>query len=178
VKNRYIGRTFIMPGQAMRQRSLHFKIHPIDLEFKGNNVLLVDDSIVRGNTSRKIVEMAREAGAKKVYFASASPPVTGPCPYGVDIPTTEELIGANHTIDEVRAFIGADGLFYAKVDDMVKSIRAGNRTLKQLCTGCFNGRYPTPEVNKKLLLEMATVRNTTRDAGIEAEEPAGAMTMI
>jgi amidophosphoribosyltransferase len=132
----------------------------------------------RGNTSRKIVEMAREAGAKKVYFASASPPVTGPCPYGVDIPTTEELIGANHTIDEVRAFIGADGLFYAKVDDMVKSIRAGNRTLKQLCTGCFNGRYPTPEVNKKLLLEMATVRNTTRDAGIEAEEPAGALAWL
>jgi amidophosphoribosyltransferase len=163
VKNRYIGRTFIMPGQAMRQRSLHFKIHPIDLEFKGNNVLLVDDSIVRGNTSRKIVEMAREAGAAKVYFASASPPVTGPCPYGVDIPTTEELIGANHTTEEICNFIGADALFYAKTDDMVKAIKVGNRKIQKLCTGCFNGRYPTPEVTPKLLLEMGRNRNTTRE---------------
>ncbi len=163
VKNRYIGRTFIMPGQALRQRSLHFKIHPIDLEFKGNDVLLVDDSIVRGNTSRKIVEMAREAGARKVYFASASPPVTGPCPYGVDIPTTDELIGANKSIEEVCEFIGADGLFYATAEDMVRAIKVGNRKLQKLCTGCFNGRYPTPEVTPKLLLEMGSARNNTRD---------------
>lgn len=179
VKNRYIGRTFIMPGQAMRQRSLHFKIHPIDLEFKGNSVLLVDDSIVRGNTSRKIVEMAREAGATKVYFASASPPITGPCPYGVDIPTTEELIGANHTVDEIRKIIGADGLFYATVEDMVRAIRVGNRKLQKLCTGCFNGRYSTPEVTKKLLLEMGSHRNTTRTTGgtttEEAEAPQSMM---
>ncbi len=165
VKNRYIGRTFIMPGQAVRQRSLHFKIHPIDLEFKGNSVLLVDDSIVRGNTSRKIVEMAREAGARKVYFASASPPVTGPCPYGVDIPTTEELIGANQSVDEIRKFIGADGLFYAKTEDMVRAIKVGNRHISKLCTGCFNGRYPTPEVTPKLLLDMGCVRNVDRKGG-------------
>lgn len=164
VKNRYIGRTFIMPGQAIRQRSLHFKIHPIDLEFVGNNVLLVDDSIVRGNTSRKIVEMAREAGAKKVFFASASPPIVGPCPYGVDIPTTDELIASQRKMEEIRKFIGADAIFYAKVEDMVKAIRVGNRTLQKLCTGCFNGRYPTPEVTKKLLLELGSHRNVTRTA--------------
>jgi amidophosphoribosyltransferase len=170
VKNRYIGRTFIMPGQAMRQRSLRFKIHPIDLEFKGNNVLLVDDSIVRGNTSRKIVDMAREAGAKKVYFASASPPLMNPCPYGVDIPTRDELIGSSHSIEETRTFIGADALFYARVEDLVRSIRVGNHTIKTLCTGCFNGRYPTPEVTKKLLLELGAQRNITRDSDRPAED--------
>ncbi|MDO8649298.1 MAG: amidophosphoribosyltransferase [Candidatus Peregrinibacteria bacterium] len=181
VKNRYIGRTFIMPGQALRQRSLHFKIHPIELEFRGNNVLLVDDSIVRGNTSRKIVEMARESGAKKVYFASASPPLTGPCPYGVDIPTTEELIGSNHSIEEIREMIGADGLYYAKVEDMVKAIRVGNRKLQRLCTGCFNGRYSTPDITKKILLQLGSNRNVTRETGDakeEEEEGARAMTLI
>jgi amidophosphoribosyltransferase len=182
VKNRYIGRTFIMPGQAIRQRSLHFKIHPIELEFKGNNVLLVDDSIVRGNTSRKIVEMAREAGAKKVFFASASPPITGPCPYGVDIPTTEELVGSQHSVEQIRKIIGADGLFYAKVEDMVKAIRIGNRGLRELCTGCFNGRYPTPEVNRKLLLDMASNRNQTRSVHNLSSDEEGegykAMTLI
>ncbi len=182
VKNRYIGRTFIMPGQAIRQRSLHFKIHPIDLEFAGNRVLLVDDSIVRGNTSRKIVEMAKEAGAKKVYFASASPPITGPCPYGVDIPTTDELIGSHNNIKEICKMIGADGLFYAKTEDMVKAIRIGNRRLQKLCTGCFNGRYPTPEITKKLLLDLGCNRNSTRDehnmSSDEEGEAYKAMTLI
>ncbi|MDD4319815.1 MAG: amidophosphoribosyltransferase [Candidatus Peribacteraceae bacterium] len=182
VKNRYIGRTFIMPGQAIRQRSLRFKIHPIDLEFKNNNVLLVDDSIVRGNTSRKIVEMAREAGAKKVYFASAAPPITGPCPYGVDIPTTAELIATDRTTEDIRNFIGADALFYGKVEDLVKSIRIGNRKLQNLCTGCFNGRYPTPDVNKKLLLELGSQRNTTRStldaSGDEEGEANKTMTLL
>ncbi|TSC58997.1 MAG: amidophosphoribosyltransferase [Candidatus Peregrinibacteria bacterium Greene0416_19] len=184
VKNRYIGRTFIMPGQQIRQRSIHFKIHPIDLEFKGNNVLLVDDSIVRGNTSRKIVEMARESGAKKVYFASASPPLTGPCPYGVDIPTRDELVGANHSIEEIRKIIGADALFYAKVEDMVKAIRIGNRRLQELCTGCFNGRYPTPEITPKLLLDLGRHRNTTRGTVTssslmsDGEESGPGMTLI
>lgn len=182
VKNRYIGRTFIMPGQALRQRSLRFKIHPIDLEFKGNDVLLVDDSIVRGNTSRKIVEMAREAGARKVYFASAAPPITGPCPYGVDIPTTQELIATDKSVDEIRQFIGADGLYYGKVEDLVKSIRIGNRRLQSLCTGCFNGRYPTPDVTKKLLLELGTQRNTTRETHDMASDEEGegykAMTLL
>ncbi|MSR86681.1 amidophosphoribosyltransferase [Candidatus Peribacteria bacterium] len=182
VKNRYIGRTFIMPGQAMRQRSLRFKIHPIELEFKGNNVLLVDDSIVRGNTSRKIVEMAREAGAKKVFFASAAPQIKGPCPYGVDIPTTDELIASEHTVDQIKKFIGADALFYSRVEDLVHSIQFGNKKIDKLCTGCFNGRYPTPEVNKKLLLDMAKSRNITRDShsmtSDEEGEPYKAMTLL
>lgn len=180
VKNRYIGRTFIMPGQAVRQRSIHFKIHPIELEFRKNSVLLVDDSIVRGNTSKKIVEMAREAGAKKVYFASASPPVTAPCPYGVDIPTEEELIGATHSIPEIAKYIGADGLFYSSVKQMVEAIQRGNKTIQNLCTGCFNGRYPTPDVNKKMLVEMGRARNAARDCGcdpINEYDRSGPMTI-
>jgi amidophosphoribosyltransferase len=182
VKNRYIGRTFIMPGQAIRQRSLRFKIHPIELEFKGNNVLLVDDSIVRGNTSRKIVDMAREAGAKNVYFASAAPPITGPCPFGVDIPTTDELIAADHDNEYIRKFIGADEVFYAKTEDMVRSIQFGNKTIKKLCTGCFNGRYATPDVSKKLLLELGGSRNDTREGHNISSDEEGerykAMTLL
>ncbi len=170
VKNRYIGRTFIMPGQEVRKRSLNFKLHPIELEFKGNSVLLVDDSIVRGNTSRKIVEMARKAGAKKVYFASASPPIIGPDPYGIDLPTSSELIASNHTIDEIRKAIGADGLFYSTVEDMRKSIRIGNPKIRHFSEGCFTGKYPTPEVTPKLLKSMGCGRNETRDQFNRDEE--------
>ncbi len=177
VKNRYIGRTFIMPGQDIRKRSLNFKLHPIDLEFKGNSVLLVDDSIVRGNTSKKIVEMARKAGAKKVYFASASPPIISPDPYGIDLPTTGELIAANHTVDEICKMIGADGLFYTSIEDMHAAIRVGNPKIKRFSEGCFTGKYPTPEVNKKMLIELGCSRNTTRtqfeeqDAGVSSTIP-------
>lgn len=164
VKNRYIGRTFIMPGQSVRKRSLNFKLHPIELEFKGNNVLLVDDSIVRGNTSKKIVEMARKAGAKKVYFASASPPIIGPDPYGIDLPTTSELIASDHSIEEIRKMIGADGLFYSSIDDMRKSIRVGNPKIRRFSDGCFTGKYPTPEVTPKLLRDLGSGRNETRDS--------------
>lgn len=164
VKNRYIGRTFIMPGQEVRKRSLNFKLHPIDLEFRGNNVLLVDDSIVRGNTSKKIVEMARKAGAKKVYFASASPPIIGPDPYGIDLPTSSELIAANHSIKEIQKAIGCDGLFYTTVDDMRSAIRIGNKKIKRFSDGCFTGHYPTPEVTKKLLENIGCGRNETREA--------------
>jgi amidophosphoribosyltransferase len=164
VKNRYIGRTFIMPGQEIRKRSLNFKLHPIELEFKGNSVLLVDDSIVRGNTSRKIVEMARKAGAKKVYFASASPPIIGPDPYGIDLPTTTELIASNHTIPEICKAIGADGLFYNTVADMRASIRIGNPKIRHFSDGCFTGKYPTPEVTPKLLKELGCGRNETRES--------------
>ncbi len=163
VKNRYIGRTFIMPGQSLRKRSLNFKLHPIDLEFKGNSVLLVDDSIVRGNTSRKIVEMARKAGAKKVYFASASPPIIGPDPYGIDLPTRSELIASDHSIEEVRKAIGADGLFYTTIEDLHDAIRRGNPRIKQFSEGCFTGKYPTPEVTPKMLKKMGSTRNKTRD---------------
>ncbi len=162
IKNRYIGRTFIMPGQASRKRSLHFKLHPISLEFKDLNVLLVDDSIVRGNTSRKIVELAREAGAKKVYFASAAPPIIAPDPYGIDLPTKQELIAANHSIEEICEFIGADGLFYTDIQDVREAISYGNKNIKHFSDGCFTGKYPTPEVTPELLKSLGNHRNSTR----------------
>jgi len=165
VKNRYIGRTFIMPGQKVRKRSLKFKLHPIELEFKGNSVLLVDDSIVRGNTSKKIVEIAREAGAKKVYFASASPPIIGPDPYGIDLPTEQELIAADHSIEDIRKFMGADGLFYGTIEDLHKSIRYGNPKIKRFSEGCFTKHYPTPEITQKLLYELGGCRNESREHG-------------
>ncbi len=183
VKNRYIGRTFIMPGQAMRKRSINFKLHPIELEFKGNSVLLVDDSIVRGNTSRKIVEMARKAGAKKVYFASASPPIIGPDPYGIDLPTTSELIAANHSIDEIRKMIGADGLFYTSVDDLHWAVRVGNPKIRKFSDGCFTGNYPTPEVTPKLLKELGNGRTLSRDSFVmdddmQSAEQTKMMTLV
>ena len=173
VKNRYIGRTFIMPGQEIRKRSLNFKLHSIDLEFKGNSVLLVDDSIVRGNTSRKIVEMARKAGAKKVYFASASPPIIGPDPYGIDLPTTSELIAADHTIDEICKAIGADGLFYTTVQDLHDAIQIGNPKIRHFSEGCFTGKYPTPEVTPQLLKKLGGARNQTREEFNEDGSPSG-----
>ncbi|MBI3331748.1 amidophosphoribosyltransferase [Candidatus Peregrinibacteria bacterium] len=183
VKNRYIGRTFIMPGQDMRKRSLNFKMHPIELEFKGNSVLLVDDSIVRGNTSKKIVEIARQAGAKKVYFASASPPIISPDPYGIDLPTTNELIAANHSVEDIRKYIGADGLFYTTIDDMHKAVRVGNSKIRQFSEGCFTKKYPTPEVTPKLLHELGCGRNMTRDtfeheAAEEETENARMMSLV
>ncbi len=182
VKNRYIGRTFIMPGQELRKRSLNFKLHPIELEFKGNSVLLVDDSIVRGNTSKKIVEMARRAGAKKVYFASASPPIIGPDPYGIDLPTTSELIAADHTVEEIRKMIGADGLFYTSIKDLHTAIRIGNPKIRRFSDGCFTGKYPTPEVTPQLLRKLGCGRNETRTLydGFDGEESEThkALTMI
>lgn len=170
VKNRYIGRTFIMPGQQIRKRSLNFKLHPIELEMKGNNVLLVDDSIVRGNTSKKIIEIARKAGAKKVYFASAAPPIIGPDPYGIDLPTSTELIAADHTMEEIRDFIGADEVFFTTVKDMHEAVRVGNKQIKQFSEGCFTKKYPTPEVTPELLKDLGSNRNTTRDSQQEDEE--------
>ncbi|ALM09754.1 MAG TPA: amidophosphoribosyltransferase [Candidatus Peribacter riflensis] len=164
IKNRYIHRTFIMPGQSMRKRSLHFKLHPIELEFKGKSVLLVDDSIVRGNTSKKIVELVREAGAKKVYFASAAPPIISPDPYGIDLPTTEELIGSKLSVEEIRKYIKADGLFYGTIDDLHKAIWYGNPRIKRFSEGCFTKKYPTPEVTPKLLRELGNCRNSTRES--------------
>jgi len=164
IKNRYIHRTFIMPGQSMRKRSLHFKLHPIELEFKGKSVLLVDDSIVRGNTSKKIVELVRDAGAKKVYFASAAPPIISPDPYGIDLPTTEELIAANMSAEEIRKYIKADGLFYGTIEDMHKAIWYGNPQIKRFSEGCFTKKYPTPEVTPKLLRELSTFRKDSRES--------------
>jgi amidophosphoribosyltransferase len=170
VKNRYIGRTFIMPGQQIRKRSLKFKLHPIELEFKGKNVLLVDDSIVRGNTSKKIIELVREAGAKKVYFASASPPIIGPDPYGIDLPTETELIAGTKNIEEIRKFINADGLFYGKIEDLHKAIQYGNKKIKKFSDGCFTKKYPTPEVTSKLLKELGSCRNDSRNKGNKRED--------
>ncbi|OGJ53888.1 amidophosphoribosyltransferase [Candidatus Peribacteria bacterium RIFCSPHIGHO2_02_FULL_49_16] len=158
VKNRYIGRTFIMPSQRMRKQSIQFKLQTIDLEFLGNNVLIVDDSIVRGNTSTRIVEMARQAGAKKVYFASASPPITRPCPYGVDIPTYEELIASKQSIEEICKTIGADALFYVSIEDMVHAVQRGSTRVRRMCTGCFNGRYASQEVTEEMLHNLGLTR--------------------
>jgi amidophosphoribosyltransferase len=141
VKNRYIGRTFIMPGQTVRRKSVQQKLSALALEFEGKNVLLVDDSIVRGTTSREIIHMAREAGANKVYFASASPPVRYPNLYGINMPTAEELVAHNRTVAEIAESIGADKLFYLPLEDLVASVREGNSTLQQFESSIFDGQY-------------------------------------
>ncbi|MFK5955669.1 MAG: amidophosphoribosyltransferase [Planctomycetota bacterium] len=161
-KNRYVGRTFIMPNQEERQRSIRRKLNPIPLEFEGKNVLLVDDSIVRGNTSRKIIEVARRAGAAKVYFASTSPPLTSPCPYGIDMATEEDFVARGKTIDEVRKDIGADHLVYLELDRLIACGKAGNSEIKEFCSGCFTGEYPTTDAKEHLealSAERASARN-------------------
>lgn len=143
VKNRYVGRTFIMPGQAERQKSVRRKLNAIPLEFKDRNVLLIDDSIVRGNTIKKIVQMCREAGAKKVYIASASPPVKYPNVYGIDMPTKHELIANGLSIEEIRDELGADALFYQKLEDLIWAAQEGNPDIQGFDCSCFDGNYIT-----------------------------------
>ncbi len=143
IKNRYIGRTFIMPGQEQRQKSVRRKLNAIDLEFRRKNVLLVDDSIVRGTTSRQIIQMAREAGANKVYFASASPPVRYPNIYGIDMPATAELIASGRDDRQIQEALGADWLIYQDLDDLVDACREGNDDITQFDTSCFSGEYIT-----------------------------------
>jgi amidophosphoribosyltransferase len=143
IKNRYIGRTFIMPGQEQRQQSVRQKLNAIDLEFRNKNVLLVDDSIVRGTTSRQIIQMAREAGARKVYFASAAPPVRFPNVYGIDMPAPSELIAAGREVDEIQAELGADWLIYQDLEDLVEACREGNAAITRFDTSCFSGEYVT-----------------------------------
>ena len=157
VKNRYIGRTFIMPGQAMRKKSVRRKLNAIPHEFNGKNVLLVDDSIVRGTTSAQIVEMAREVGANKVYFASAAPPVRHPNVYGIDMPAVTEFIANGKTIDEIGDEIGADKLFYQTLEDLVEvtSIK-GEQSWD---TSCFNGEYVTGDVTQEYLESLEVARN-------------------
>jgi amidophosphoribosyltransferase len=147
VKNRYVGRTFIMPGQAVRKKSVRQKLNAMVQEFRGRNVLLVDDSIVRGTTSKEIVQMAREAGARKVYMASAAPPVRFPNVYGIDMPTREELIAATRSVEEIRQFIGADALIYQDVDAMKRVVKALNPKLDGFEASCFDGRYITGDVS-------------------------------
>ena len=143
VKNRYIGRTFIMPGQGDRVKSVRRKLNAIDLEFRNKNVLLVDDSIVRGTTSRQIIQMAREAGAKNVYFASAAPPVRYPNVYGIDMPSVTELVAANRTEEQVQQILGADWLIYQDLADLIWAVQDGNEDIKQFDTSCFSGEYVT-----------------------------------
>lgn len=166
VKNRYIGRTFIMPGQRIRKKSIRYKLNAMPLEIAGKNVLLVDDSIVRGNTSRQIVDMVRQAGAKKVYFSSYSPPVVSPNLYGIDMATKEELIASHSSVDEICKFIGADALFYGDLDDIVDSCIKGNPKIKDFEMSCFDGCYKTGDVDEDVLRKNAEGR--LGDKGAEA----------
>lgn len=143
IKNRYIGRTFIMPGQEERRKSVRQKLNAIELEFRRKNVLIVDDSVVRGTTSRQIIQMARDAGARKVYFASASPPVRYPNVYGIDMPATSELIAHGRDVAEIEKELGADWLIYQDLDDLVTACREGNESIQQFDTSCFSGDYVT-----------------------------------
>ncbi len=163
VKNRYVGRTFIMPGQAVRKKSVRQKLNAIGVEFKGRNVLLVDDSIVRGTTSKEIVQMAREAGANKVYMASAAPPVRFPNVYGIDMPTKEELIAHNRSLEEIRQFIGADALIYQDVDAMKRVVGALNPRIASFEASCFDGHYITGDVSAEDFEIMQTQRASQGD---------------
>lgn len=158
IKNRYIGRTFIMPGQVQRKKSVRQKLNAIDLEFKDKNVLLVDDSIVRGTTSQQIVQMARDAGAKKVYFASAAPPVRYPNVYGIDMPSAHEFVAHNRDVDEIAAELGVDKLIYQELDDLVEAIRK-KTDIKQFDTSCFDGKYITGDVDESYLKYIDDLRN-------------------
>jgi amidophosphoribosyltransferase len=159
IKNRYIGRTFIMPGQAMRERSVRRKLNAIDLEFRGKNVLLVDDSIVRGTTSQQIIRMAREAGARKVYFASAAPPVRYPNVYGIDMPAAGELVAHGRSEQEVEKLIGADWLIYQDLDDLVRAVQHDDAEINEFDTSCFSGEYVTGDVTEEYLRRLETARS-------------------
>ncbi len=162
VKNRYIGRTFIMPGQALRKKSVRQKLNPVGIEFRDKVVLLVDDSIVRGTTSREIVMMAREAGARKVYFASASPPVRYPNVYGIDMPNQHELVATGRTEAEIAREIGADLLIYQDLDALKEAVRAANPKLKNFEASCFDGKYITGDITADYLSQLAVDRDELR----------------
>jgi len=151
IKNRYIGRTFIMPGQKQRKKSVRQKLNAIELEFKGKNVLLVDDSIVRGTTSKQIIQMAREAGSNKVYFASAAPPVRYPNVYGIDMPSVNELVGHDRDDKQIAEAIGADWLVYQDLDDLIETARHGNPEVKQFDASVFDGNYVTGDITRDYL---------------------------
>ena len=159
VKNRYVGRTFIMPGQEQRKNSVRRKLNTISSEFRGKNVLLVDDSIVRGTTSEQIVEMARHAGAKKVYFASAAPEIRYPNVYGIDMPTVNELIAYNRSVEEIAELIGVDRLIFQDLTDLTESVRQENPNIKHFDASVFTGEYITGNVSKAYLDNIAFARN-------------------
>lgn len=159
VKNRYIGRTFIMPGQSERKKSVRRKLNAIDLEFRGKNVLLVDDSIVRGTTCEQIIDMARQSGAKKVFFASAAPPLRFPNVYGIDMPSRSELIAHGRTNEEVCERIGADALIYQTLEALIESCRDGNREIEHFDTSVFDGHYVTGDIDEAYLCALEARRN-------------------
>jgi amidophosphoribosyltransferase len=154
VKNRYIARTFIMPGQGVRKKSVRQKLNAIDLEFRDKNVLLVDDSIVRGTTSEQIVQMAREAGAKKVYFASAAPPVRYPNVYGIDMPSARELVAYGRSVEEIARLIKVDGLIYQDLSDLEEAVRRDNLPVQQFEASCFSGKYVTADIDSNYLIAL------------------------
>ena len=158
IKNRYIGRTFIMPGQEQRKKSVRQKLNAMPIEFAGKNVLLVDDSIVRGTTSREIVQMARESGAKKVFFASAAPPVRYPNVYGIDMPTKGELIATGRTEGEIATLIGADAVIYQDLEALIDDVRRINPSIKRFDCSCFDGVYVTGDVSQEYLDQIAAGR--------------------
>ena len=159
VKNRYIGRTFIMPGQQVRRKSVRQKLNAIGLEFKDKNVLLVDDSIVRGTTSKEIIQMAHDAGAKKVYFASASPEVRYPNVYGIDMPAASELIASDRSVDEIRESIGADWLIYQDLQALYAAAHEGNPDIERFEDSVFTGDYVTGDVTQEYLDTLQQARS-------------------
>jgi amidophosphoribosyltransferase len=176
IKNRYIGRTFIMPGQQMREKSVRSKLNAIEIEFRGKNVLLVDDSIVRGTTSAQIIDLAREAGAKKVYFASAAPPVRFPNVYGIDMPAASELVAAGRSVEEVAKLIGADWLIYQDLDDLVAACRHDDAQVTEFDTSCFSGEYVTGDVTQEYLARLQKERSD--QAKSERREGRGSLKVV
>lgn len=175
IKNRYIGRTFIMPGQEQRRLSVRRKLNAISLEFKGKNVLLVDDSIVRGTTSKQIIEMAREAGARRVMFAAASPPVRFPNVYGIDMPAASELVAHGRTEQEVCEFIGADWLVYQDLDDLIRAVRFDNGDITDFDTSCFSGYYVTGDVSPEYLARLERERSDRAKSKSQVNRRRGAV---
>jgi amidophosphoribosyltransferase len=169
VKNRYIGRTFIMPSDQSRKSSIRQKLNPIVSELNGKNVLLVDDSIVRGNTSRAIIELVRECGAKKVYFAAYSPPLRHPCVYGIDMQTKTEFIARNATVEQIARKLKADKVIYQSLEDLEKAVGLGNEKLHSFCGACFSGVYPTGDVTPELLEDIEMDRRIVQDNQLDLD---------
>ena len=165
-KNTFIGRTFIMPGQAERKKSVKYKLVPQELEIRDKKVMIMDDSIVRGNTSREIVRMLKDFGAKEVYFAVACPPVKSPCFYGVDMPTKSELIAGNMTEDEIEAYMEVDALLYQTIDDLIEAVtRRGEHYIDRPCMACLDGNYVAKDIDEARVVEMEAMRLNDRNGG-------------
>tara|TARA_Y100000817_G_C16775124_1_gene507942 strand:- start:394 stop:1035 length:642 start_codon:yes stop_codon:yes gene_type:complete len=163
-KNPFIGRTFIMPEQKERRKSLKYKLVPQETEIRGKKVLILDDSIVRGNTSREIVRMLRDFGAKKVYFAVSCPPIKFPCYYGVDMPTREELIANNKSIDEIKKFLEVDEILYQDIDQLIEAVtRKGDHHIDRPCMACLDGNYVAKDIDDKKILELELSRKNDRN---------------